>query len=177
MLLRELTTAIDRLTEGDGRFPTAIDGLELVRASAPSAPIAMVYESSLCLIAQGSKQTIVSEDVYRYDASRCLLVAVDLPVVIQVLEASPRKPYLSVRLGLDPAQVSSLLTEPGLAEGELREEAREHVPMRGISVGCVDAALLGAVVRLVRLLESPQHIPVLAPLIQREILYLLLVGE
>ncbi len=177
MLLRELTAAIDRLTDGDGRFPAAIDGLQLIRASVPSEPMATVHEPSLCIIAQGSKQMMLSDELYQYDSSRCLLVAVDLPVVAQVVEASPRKPYLSVRLGLDPVQISSLLTETGLAEGDLRESAREHVPMRGISVGRADAALLGAAVRLVQLLESPQHIPVLAPLIQREILYLLLVGE
>ncbi len=177
MLLRELTTAIDRLIEGDGRSATAINFLQLIRASAPSEPIATVHEPSLCLIAQGSKQMMLSGELYQYDSSRCLLVAVDLPVAAQVVEASPRKPYLSVRLGLDPVQIRSLLTETGPADDDLSEAARESVPLRGISVGCVDAALLGAAVRLVRLLDTPQHIPVLAPLIQREILYLLLVGE
>lgn len=102
MLLRELTTALDCLTEGNGRFPTAINFLQLIRASAPSEPIATVHEPSLCIIAQGSKQMMLSDELYQYDSSRCLLVAVDLPVVAQVVEASPRKPYLSVRLRLDP---------------------------------------------------------------------------
>ncbi len=177
MLRRELATAIDRLADGDGSFPTAIDGLELIRASAPSEPIALVHEPSVCLIAQGSKQMLLSDELYQYDSSRCLLIAVDLPVVAQVLEASPRRPYLSVRLGLNSVQIGSLLTDTSLAEGDLQEAARKTAPMRGISVGRVDMALLGAAVRLVRLLESPQHIPVLAPLVQREILYLLLVGE
>ena len=177
MMLQELAAVIDRMTGSDGSFPTAINGLQLIRASVPSEPIALVHKPSLCLIAQGSKQMMLSDELYRYDSSRCLLVAVDLPVVAQVVDASPHKPYLSVRLSLDSVQISSLLMEAGLAEGDLSETGREHVLLRGISVGCVDAALLGAAVRLVRLLESPQHIPVLAPLIQREILYLLLVGE
>ena len=177
MLLRELTTAISCLTEGNGRFPTAINFLQLIRASAPSVPIATVHEPSLCIIAQGSKQMMLSGELYQYDSSRCLLVAVDLPVVAQVVDASPHKPYLSVRLRIDPAQISSLLTETGTMDAELPKSVREYVPLRGMSVGYVDAALLSAAVRLVRLLESPQHIPVLAPLIQREIFYLLLVSE
>lgn len=172
---RALAGLIERLTGRDGAHQTALEGLTLVRASQPSQPIPTVHEPSLCLIARGRKQMMVEDALFRYDSSRCLLVTVDLPTVGQVVEATPRHPYLGLRLGIDAAQISSLITESGGAAGGA--ENRVTGPPWGISVGCVESDLLDAATRLVRLLDTPERIPVLAPLIRREILYLLLVGE
>ncbi len=174
-LLGELAGRIERLTGQDGAHATAIGFLRLARASKPSEPIPTVHEPSLCLIAQGSKQIALAEEVYLYDSSRCLLVTVDLPSVGQVVEATPQVPFLSLRLGIDPQQLGSLITDTD--DAEAGEESARQAPARGISVGYVDAALLDAAVRLLRLLDAPQHVAMLAPLIQREILYRLLVGE
>ena len=166
----ELAAQIDRLTPHDGTQETAIAPLKLYRASAPLKPIHGVYKPSLCLIARGSKQVMLGESVYLYDPSHFLLVAVDLPVISQVAEATPEEPYLSLSLDIDPHQVSALVTELDLPKAPAS-------PARGIAVGCLDALLSETVVRLLRLLDTPQHVPVLAPLIEREILYLLLASE
>lgn len=164
------------MTGWDGAHETAVEGLRLIRASQPSEPVPVVHEPSLCLIAQGSKRMVLGDAVYRYDAAHCLLIAIDLPVVAQVVEASPHTPYLSLRLGIDPSQIGDLMMEGGEGgKNSQKEQGRDSV--RGLSVGCVDAALSDAAVRLVRLLDTPERIPVLAPLIRREISYLLLIGE
>jgi AraC-like DNA-binding protein len=170
-----LAGLIERQMGRDGAHETAVEGLTLVRASKPSQPIPIVQEPSLCLIARGCKQMMVADALFRYDSSRCLLVTVGLPMAGQVVEATPRHPYLSLRLGIDAAQISSLITEAGGAAGNAGD--REARPPWGISVGCVESDLLEAATRLVRLLDMPERIPILAPLIRREILYLLLVGE
>lgn len=167
----ELAVALERLTGRDGAYPTAIAPLKLFRFSAPLEPIHGVYKPSLCVVAQGSKQVILGEDVLVYDPVRFLLVAVDLPVVSQVIDASADAPYLSLSLDIDPGQVSALLTETDVPA------AARTAPERGLSVGRMDAELSDAAVRLLRLLDTPQHIPALAPLLQREILYRLLVSE
>lgn len=177
----ELAALLDRLTPHDGTHETAIAPLKLYRASAPLEPIHALYKPSLCLIARGSKQVMLGESVYLYDPSHFLLVAVDLPVISQVAQATPEEPYLSLSLDIDPRQISALVTElslpaapaPPLERGALEKGA----PQRGIAVGCMDALLSDTVVRLLRLLDTPQHVPVLAPLIEREILYLLLASE
>jgi len=123
------------------------------------------------VIAQGSKEVLLGDSRYRYDPSHYLLATVELPRVSQVLEASKERPYLSLRLELAPTLVSSVMVEAGHAE------PRDHADVRAIDVSPLDGHLLDAFVRLVRLLDSPAEAPVLMPLITREIIYRLLVGE
>ncbi len=168
----ELAALIEKLTGEDGTHSTVVPALNLYRSSVSLEPIHAVYKPSLCLIARGSKQVMLGEDVYLYDPTHFLLVAVDLPVTSQVAEATPQEPYLSLSLDIDPRQISALVAELGLPE------APAPLPVeRGIGVGCVDTLLRDALVRLLRLLDTPQHLPVLAPLIQREILYLVLASD
>jgi AraC-like DNA-binding protein len=125
---------------------------------------------AFCVIAQGSKEVFLGEDRYQYDPAHYLLVTVELPVVGQVLEASQEQPYLSARLQLDPTLVGSVLVEADVPSSP------SHGDMKAMDVSPLDASLLDAVVRLVRLLDSPAEARVLAPLITREIVYRLLVG-
>jgi AraC-like DNA-binding protein len=102
------------------------------------------------------------------------VISVDLPVVGQVIEATPAEPYLCLRLELDPGQLSALMMESG--QGALRNQRAERLKL-GLSVSAIDPSLLDAAVRLARLLEAPNDIPILAPLVEREILYRLLSSE
>ncbi len=132
----------------------------------------MAYPS-FCVIAQGSKEIHLGDERYRYDPYRYLLATVELPVISQLVEASPERPYLSLRLDLDPALVASVMLEAGLPSPR-----REAGSARAIAVSLLDADLLDAAVRLVRLVEAPPaEARVLTPLITREILFRLLVGE
>jgi AraC-like DNA-binding protein len=125
----------------------------------------------VCVIAQGSKEVLLGDSRYRYDPSHYLLATVELPRVSQVLEASPERPYLALRLELAPTLVSAVMVEAG------HHSPPGHTDVRAIDVSPLDGKLLDAFVRLVRLLDSPSEAPVLMPLITREIIYRLLVGE
>ncbi|MBC8138185.1 MAG: AraC family transcriptional regulator [Fibrella sp.] len=168
----ELKTLIERLTRQDGIHLTAIDPLCLYRSSIPTAAIHGVYEPSLCVIAQGRKIVMLAEESYIYAPAQYLLASVDLHIVGQVIEATPQAPYLSLKIDLDPAEISALVMESGMSAASASAPAT-----RGISVNRIDPGLLDAVIRLLRLLEIPCDIPVLKPLIMREILYRLLMGE
>jgi len=150
---------------------TAIPGLALRRAEAPSAPISSTMAPSLCVVAQGAKRVVLGEEVYVYDAHHFLLTAVDLPVIAQILDASPEKPYLGLILKLDLRAVAQLLVDSHLPH------PRVQPARRGIAVSAISLPLLNAFGRLLDLLDVPDDTPILAPLIQREILYRLLVGE
>jgi AraC-like DNA-binding protein len=143
----------------------------LFRSSAPSEPTHAVYEPALCLVAQGRKQVLLADELYTYDPVHYLLVSVDLPIVGQVVEATPQTPYLGLRLDLDPVQIGALIAEADLPPPSSRLSGR------ALAVSRLDAALLDAMARLLRLLETPEHLRMLAPPIVREILYRLLVGE
>jgi AraC-like DNA-binding protein len=123
------------------------------------------------VIAQGSKVVFLGDTCYQYDPFNYLLTTLELPRVSQVLEASRERPYLSLRLELSPTLVGSVLVETGhsLPPG--------HADVRAIGVSPLDGNLLDAVVRLVRLLDSPAETQLLMPLIMREIIYRLLMGD
>ena len=166
----ELVERIGRVIREDGTTQP-LQGLHLARCSLPLKPVHSVLDPSVCVIAQGSKEVLLGESRYRYDPSHYLLATVELPRVSQVLEASKERPYLSLRLELASTLVSSVMVEAGHAS------SRDHADVRAISVSPLDGNLLDAFVRLTRLLDSPADAPVLMPLLTREIIYRLLVGE
>lgn len=167
---KELAERIARAVPEDGGVEP-LKGLHLFRSSTPTEPLHGVSRPSLCVIAQGSKEVLLGDSRYRYDPAHYLLATVELPVVGQVLEASVERPYLSLLLELDPALVGSVMVEAGhLSSGNQSN-------VRAIDVSPLDANLLDAVVRLVRLLDSPAEARVLRPLITREIVYRLLMGD
>lgn len=169
--VEELASLIARFAPSDGVHQTAIPRLKVVRLSQPSEPMHGLHEPALCIIAQGAKQVILGDQIYRYDAAHCLVVSLDLPVIGQVIEATPEEPYLCVKLELDPAAIGALMLEaPPLTERELSSGP-------GLTVGPMTPALRDAVIRLTGLLKAPADIAVLAPLVEREILYRLLTGE
>ncbi|EZP54306.1 AraC family transcriptional regulator [Sphingomonas sp. RIT328] len=166
--IAELSALIDRHVVGTGICSTAMPHVSLIRADAPSTPTPAVYEASLCLIAQGSKRVSIGEHSVVYDAAHYLLVSVELPLVGHVLDASPEQPYLCCKIDLDAAMLADLMASEG---GGV---ARTDLPVLGVYPG--DPDLIDAACRLVGLLDRPDTIRALAPLIEREILYRLLTG-
>ena len=148
-----------------------IPGLTLHRRIAPTAPISYTLGPSLCVIARGAKRVLLGEEVYIYDAQHFLMTSIDVPVVAQILEASPRQPYLGMTLQLDLRAVAQLLVDSHLPPPHVRPARR------GMAVSPVSLSLLDAFKRLIDLLDTSEDIPILSPLIQREILYRLLVSE
>jgi len=169
----ELVERIGRAMREDGTtqpFP----GLHLYRRSSPLELLHGVSEPSVAVIAQGSKEVLLGENRYRYGPSQYLLATVELPTIRRVLEASKERPYLSLRLELAPTLVGSVMLEAGHSS---HSSLPGRADVRGIDVSLLDANLLDAFVRLVRLLDAPAEARVLLPLITREIVYRLLMGE
>ena len=168
--LAALGKSIARWTEKD-QLMTAIPGLSLYRRDAPTQPTSSMQEPSICLIAQGVKRVLLGDDTYVFDVHHFLITSVDLPTVVQVIQASREQPYLSLLLQLDQREIAQLMVDSHLPPPRAQQSSR------GMAIGEVTLPLLSACQRLIDLLAAPQDIPILAPLIQREILYRLLVGD
>jgi AraC-like DNA-binding protein len=166
----ELIERMSRLVTADGAIE-AQKGLYLFRASAATECIHSVFKPAFCIIAQGSKEIMLGEDRYRYDPWHYLLGSVELPVASQIIEASKERPYLGLRIILEPALVTSVMLEADIAS--MPGDAN----VKAMAVSRLDASLLDAVVRLIRLLETANDFQILAPLVMREIVYRLLTGE
>jgi AraC-like DNA-binding protein len=150
------------------RTTTAIPRVGLVRSDTPTLPMGVVYQPMLYIVAQGAKRTLLGDSIVEYAAGQYLVVSVDLPITGSVVQASPEAPYLALSLELDPAVLADmLLSLPGTAQ---------DTPLPGLAVSPVTPDLLDAAVRLLRLLDRPADITMLAPLAEREILYRLLTG-
>ncbi len=169
--LATLAERIARLTAEQDRLVTAIPALTLRRYESPTEPTSYVHEPSVCLSAQGSKRVLLGEDVYVYDAHHFLITSVDLPVVAQVIEATRETPWLGLMLKLDQREIALLMVDSNLPSPRTQQASR------GMAISEVTVPLLNSFQRLIELLDEPEDIPVLAPLIQREILYRLLVGD
>ncbi len=167
---QELVARMGRAIREDGTIQP-LPGLYLNRISASRGPVHGVTMPSFCVIAQGSKEILLGDSRYQYDPFHYLLATIELPSVSRILEASKDCPYLSLRLELPSALVGSMMVEIGHASPPGAADAR------AVDVSPLDTNLLDACLRLVRLVEAPVEARILMPLITREIIYRLLLGE
>jgi AraC-like DNA-binding protein len=169
--LTELRRLIARHAGADGSRLPALDGVELLSSSGPTAPLCSMAEPAFGLVAQGAKQTVLGDTVFDYGAGDYLVASVDLPVTGHVTQANPAAPFLAVSLALRPPAIASLLLEAAAPA------PRPGGAPAGLAVSTASAELLDAVVRLVRLLDRPDDAAALRPAYEREILWRLISGE
>lgn len=152
-------------------FTGPVPGLKLYQRTAPSEPMSCMYDPSVTLIVHGRKRVLLGEDAFVYDAGELLITSVDLPAIGEIIEAAPERPFLSLSMRLDQRVMTELIVEGNL------HPPRAEPTGRGMTVGQASLPLFQAFQRLIDLLDTPEAIAVLAPLIQREILYRLMVSE
>jgi AraC-like DNA-binding protein len=149
---------------------TEIHGLALHRRTAPTAPCSATYEPGVTVIAQGRKRVDLGRTTFIYGESRYLLTSVDLPIVSQIVEASEEAPCLAMSLKLEMPVVRELLNHEGIQVAEAPSDSP------AMATGETTVEFLSACCRLIDLLDTPDDIPFLGALIQREIIYRMLRG-
>jgi AraC-like DNA-binding protein len=167
----ELAKIIEGHIGRDGTQMTAIPSLFFSRYSNDTGPNYGVYKPSLCIVVQGMKEVLLSQERFQYGPADYLLASVKLPITGQVTEASSEVPYLALKLEFTPSEILEVLREFQMGVDK-KENAK-----RGMYVSKIEPSLLDAVTRLARLLDTPKDIKVLAPLITKEIIYRVLQGE
>ncbi len=168
----ELAALVSRHTDGkgNGAHATAIDPLIFMRECDPATATHGISEPLLAIVVQGQKEVVLNKTPYRYGVAQSLVVSVDLPLSGCVIEATPEQPYLGFKLKLDPVQLCSIIAHTN-------PSSRERESVRGWFISDAEPSLVDCAIRLTKLLETPQDIPFLAPMIIREIYYRLLIGE
>lgn len=165
-----LKQLIRKHAQTDGVHSTLIPSLFLIRESEVSEPVARVNEISFCLIVQGEKVVWLGEQRFRYGPGHYVVASVELPVTGQVVQASPDLPYLAYKIEFTSVEVLDVMNDANL------KPTRDKKSKRAMFVGDMEAPLLDAAIRLGCLLDQPQHIPVLAPIFKKELLYWILQG-
>ena len=140
----------------EGSIDTPVEGLYLHRLSQPTGPKPGLQKAALAVIAQGSKRLLIGEETYEYDPFHYLISSVDLPVVAKVSVASPTLPYLGLRLDLNPEEITELISDENLPPLVPAESSR------ALCINPLGGTLLDVMLRLLRLLDTPRDIPILA---------------
>lgn len=170
-LIETLRTDVARLATRDDKNVTAVPGLTLYRKGQPTQPASGMYDPCICLAVQGSKRAVLEGKEYVYDVQHYLIIPINLPTVVQVVEASAKKPYLGLVLDLDLRTLAELMLESSLPQPHTQQ------PGHAMATGRVTTELLNAFQRLVDLVDKPKDIPILAPIVKREIFYRMLTGD
>ena len=166
----ELTAIVERYAQVEGVTATAWSALSFFRADAPSDRTCAMYEPCLGLLLQGNKHVLVGEERFEQEYGHYLINSIDVPVTAQVVRASPQEPCLCITLRLDPVRIGEWLSEVKLPKAPV-------ATARGLALSTVSSEVLDPLLRLVRLLDAPDDLLLLAPLIERELIYRLLTGE
>lgn len=166
----ELIERMNRIAR-ENSLLEAFPGIFIYQSTKPSENDIYVLQPAFCIIAQGSKDVLLNDELFHYDSGHYLISTIDLPVKSNVVEASREKPYLNLRIDLDPAVVASVIIESGI------ETKKAGGKVKAMDVSPIDADLLDAVVRLVKLLDTPDEMKLFSPPIIREIIYRLLRGR
>lgn len=168
---KKLEEKIIRFTEGNNKLETKIPGLDLHRWDQPTRPISYMMAPSICLVIQGEKHVLLGENSYVIDENHFLVTSLDLPVIASITKASEDEPYLGITYVLDHRVITNLMVESRLALENSKKESTS------IAVSRIQPSLLDLFLRLLNLIDEPEHISVIAPLIQKEIIFRLLISE
>lgn len=174
MSLQELRALVERHSTS-GVTHTPIPGVMVSRTDDSGSPTGSSTGTVLAVVAQGTKRISLGGTVHDYGPGKYLVASVDLPVTGQFRDASPEQPALGFGLELKTEVIAELMLTPAAADFAHPMRGAESPP--AVAVSATTPRLLDACVRMLRLLDHPRDIPILAPMIEREILWLVMTGE
>ncbi|MFT3699001.1 MAG: AraC family transcriptional regulator [Kofleriaceae bacterium] len=159
---------IEKLIVRHSGKPHALHRVMFAARDTPTEPSAVMNEqASFAFVASGQKHVVLGDRTFTYGRGQYLVISAELPLVSNITRASKKQPFVGVGLKLDASAIASLLLEG----------TRDDGITQGIAVHQAGADLIDALARLLRLLDHPRDLPVLAPMAEREILWRLLTGE
>jgi AraC-like DNA-binding protein len=155
-----------------------LSNLTLWSSYDPTPPTPVIYEPMLYFTLQGTKRMTVGERQLDHRPDTFLLASIDVPVVCAVIDCSPERPYLGLAVKLDPAAVAAVLLDvPSKPERALDAADATHGDLEPMSISPSTMAMKDALLRLVRLVDAVDDVPLLAPMIERELIYRVLQSE
>lgn len=166
-----LRVSIARWTNDGEQNPGVVPALSIFREDGPTEPFSALYEPCICMVVQGAKRVMLGNESYVYNPHQYLIASVDLPTFVPVIEANKERPLLGLKLTFDMQQVSRMLIDSNFPHH--RAQKSDH----GMATSEITLPLLTAFQRLIDLLDEEHDIPMLAPIIQKVIIYLLLVEK
>lgn len=167
----QLTDMIERLVGNSKFYETNIPGLTIHRWTHPTEPVSYMHGPSICVILQGKKRVVLGEDAYYYETDQFLVSSLDLPIIANIVEATEEKPYIGITYRLNQKEIANLLVNNDLPPKASKDNTKS------MAVGNMTLSMYYSFLRLINLINEPENIDMLAPMIHKEILFRLLTGE
>ena len=161
-----LKNKVQRFFDTPGMLQTEIKGFRASYRTEPTFNQYCFYKPMAILVLQGKKQAILGSESFTYVENQLIVTSIDIPTVGSIVGASPEKPFMTLILDLDNYVIGQLLGE-GIT-------LQKGTACRGMGSMNADELFLDAFYRLVSLLDQPERQKVMAPMIVKEIHYLLL---
>ncbi|MDY6069171.1 MAG: AraC family transcriptional regulator [Opitutales bacterium] len=166
----QLKRLVLKLLPHEGFLETAIPGFYVHRIEHENGYNRCVYSPKIILIVQGSKRAITGNIETAYHENQCLVSGIDILGTSCIAQATPQKPLLTITLDLNIKQISQMIAEMPL------DKIRGDKVFNGLAVADADEGLMDAFLRLLKLLDTLDDIPVIAPVIVKEIYTRLLIS-
>ncbi|MBU6452794.1 MAG: AraC family transcriptional regulator N-terminal domain-containing protein [Cyanobacteria bacterium REEB67] len=147
------------------------NNLNIYRFNRPTPRTHGIFTASICVVAQGAKMLELSGENYRYDPDNFVIASLDVPIIGEVVEASPQKPFLCLKMEFDPSMIASVCVEAGILS------ARSESSVKSVALGRLSDELLDAFLRLATLFGQKDDYRMISPLVTREIIYRLLKSD
>lgn len=171
-LRSDLIEIINRFSPGDGIHASPLSGTHCIKFSQPDRRTKRHWRASMGIVVQGCKEIILDHEIYRYDdAAHYIVTPIDLPVTSCISSATPKKPFLGLKIDFDPLTLSEVAAQ--LENGFPKEMEN---PLHAVFIGAAHDQMLDAAIRLVKLFQTPEDAPVLGPWVIKEMFYHLLKG-
>ncbi|MEN3930035.1 AraC family transcriptional regulator [Microvirga sp. W0021] len=165
-----LRDAVQKWMPSAGDYSSPIEGLSFYRRDHTTQAAHSYTTPRIVKLVQGSKHTFIGERLYIYGENEIIAAGVDMLGRSTITDASPEKPCMSLVLDIDADILTQLIRDiPPIG-------LPDSAPTQGMFVQKDDPMMLDALVRLVELQDQPEHIPVLAPMLIKEIHYRILIG-
>lgn len=168
-IYKELAEKVLRWTPKAGRLATAIDGFMVVKRAKTNEVVNLFDTPLIGLTVQGFKHSIIGNDEYQYGEGHCLITGIDMPSSSRIVSTSADRPFLALALTLDRELVAQVASETV-------SDSKPNRHKKAVAVAEADPKVLSAFLRLINLLDEPEDIPIMAPLIIKEIHHRLLLG-
>lgn len=167
----QLIGMIDRLLQDKTFYQTDIPGLTLHRWEHPTEPVSYMHDPSVCVILQGKKRVVLGNDDYYYETDQFLVSSLDLPIIANIVNATKEEPYIGITYRLNQKEIANLMVNNNFASKNIKKDTKS------MAVGEMTLSLYYSFLRLINMIGEPDNISVLAPMIQKEILFQLMTGD
>ena len=164
MLLNEVKNKVLSKLISSGQYNTEIFGMQFFRESEPNKINRCFHTPFIILMLNGEKHSIFGSEEFIYGAGKYVVASVDYPVASYVTGISENSPYLSILLPVDNNIVFDIISKESVSDK----------CFCGISVADVTDNILNAFSRLIDLVDTPDDIDTIAPMIVKEIHYRIL---